>query len=35
MPGRRTRFAGLTEVRVGTYIYQDRATVAAGAADAG
>ena len=25
--------AGLTEVRVGTYIYQDRATVAAGAAD--
>lgn len=26
------RIAGLTEVRVGTYIYQDRATVAAGAA---
>jgi D-serine deaminase-like pyridoxal phosphate-dependent protein len=25
--------AGLTEVRVGTYIYHDRATVAAGAAD--
>jgi D-serine deaminase-like pyridoxal phosphate-dependent protein len=27
------KIAGLTEVRVGTYIYQDRATVAAGAAD--
>jgi len=27
--------AGLTEVRVGTYIYHDRATVAAGAADLG
>ena len=26
------QIAGLTEVRVGTYIYQDRATVAAGAA---
>jgi D-serine deaminase-like pyridoxal phosphate-dependent protein len=29
------KIAGLTEVRVGTYIYQDRATVAAGAADIG
>ena len=27
------QIAGLTEVRVGTYIYHDRATVAAGAAD--
>lgn len=27
------RIAGLTEVRVGTYIYHDRATVAVGAAD--
>ena len=27
------QIAGLTEVRVGTYIYQDRATVAAGAAE--
>jgi D-serine deaminase-like pyridoxal phosphate-dependent protein len=27
------KIAGLTEVRVGTYIYHDRATVAAGAAD--
>ncbi len=29
------RIAGLTEVRVGTYIYHDRATVAVGAADLG
>ena len=29
------KIAGLTEVRVGTYIYQDRATVAAGAAEFG
>jgi D-serine deaminase-like pyridoxal phosphate-dependent protein len=29
------RIAGLTEVRVGTYIYHDRATVAVGAADFG
>jgi D-serine deaminase-like pyridoxal phosphate-dependent protein len=27
------KITGLTEVRVGTYIYQDRATVASGAAD--
>ena len=30
---RAAKIAGLTEVRVGTYIYQDRATVAAGAAE--